>query len=318
MSPFTIGSTDTIELSFSVPITGWSSSVQTSDQTDTRVVAASFTGSTTSVTAAGSVVVPTTVLSDSHGSFSGSTYTVPVSGFYSFEGFLRFNAAVYAVGDSVSLFLRVNGSTDYLVGQYRVTSTSSLNYATSGSFTVFLNSGNTIQFLGASTVTNTLSGANGFVGSIKRVSGPSAIAATETVSLKYSNTAGTSIAAAGTAPVSYATKAHDTHNAWNGSTFTAPVGGKYRVTVNAAYANASFTTGTASISVRKNTTLVDFISILNKWANINIDVCLNGSGEYDLVSGDTLDIRLVHNEGTARTLNTTAGTNYVCITRVGN
>jgi hypothetical protein len=318
-APFSINNTDVLDIKVSYVVDGWSSSVQMSDQADTRVVAVSLTGSTSSVTSGGNLITPTTILRDTHGSFSGNTYTVRSAGFYQVDGFLRVNNAAYTAGQNVALFIRHN-ATDYLLGQERIQTSINANFATSGSFTVFANAGDTFSFVGVSDVTNTLSGALGFNASIVKVSGPQAIAANETVSLKYQNNAGTSIPSPNLVQVPYATKIYDTHNAWNGSVFTAPIGGKYRVTVATFYNSASWTVSTtASIALRKNGIITDFLSVFAKFASITTELGQNGSVTVDLNSGDTLDIRLQHNEGTARVLSTAAtGLNWISIERVGN
>lgn len=317
-SPFTIGSTDTIEVSFFVPIVGWSSSVQMSDSADTRVVAAVFSGSTTSITSAGSVIVPTTVLSDTHGAFSGSTFTVPASGFYDFSGTIRFTNAVYAVGDAVSLFVRINGATDYLLGQYRITSTANLNYSTSGSFSLSLTIGNTVQFLAVSNVTNTLSGANGFYGSIRRVSGPQAIAASEKIRAKYRTTAGQSISNVANTIVDYGTKVYDSHNAvttggsWR---FTAPTEGVYKIIAMNTFASAAYAANNGiSIQVFKNGTIEDLIAYVIQQTAITAPFAAYGETSINLLAGEFIDVR-INNARTAGTtnLNTTASQNYVVI-----
>ena len=79
-----------------IPIQGWSSTVQMSNDTDTRVVAANASKNATQVVTAG-VDVPAQVTLqvyslDTHGGFSGSNYTVPVSGIYRVSGQVNLQA----------------------------------------------------------------------------------------------------------------------------------------------------------------------------------------------------------------------------------
>ena len=110
---FGLGNTN-LAFSFTalVPIAGWSSSVQTSDQGDSRVVAARFTRSTTQnvSTTSPTKVQLNTVSFDTHAGFNAvnNRYIAPVAGFY------RINAAVYCSAITSGSFLQVyiyrNGS----------------------------------------------------------------------------------------------------------------------------------------------------------------------------------------------------------------
>lgn len=328
-TPNTFGSGDGVIVTASFPIVGWSSSVQTSDETSTRVVSAAGSGNpnnTITGTLSKATWASTPINNDDHEAWSTANnyYVVPVSGVYHVK-FSTEISQTTVLGSSASAAIVHRNSAGTILstrtGFDRAFGAGTTTQYTLSETQLVCVNGDTIEFQTAATGTAPTysSSIAGTSFNIERVSGPSAIAASETISLKYQNNAGTSIAAAGTSQVPYATKMHDTHNAWNGNTFTAPISGKYRVSVNAFYASASWTgSATMSISLRKNTTVVDFLSVLTK-QGITAQQGLNGSSEIDLISGDTLDIRLVHNEGTARLLDTSAtGLNYICITRVGN
>ena len=317
--PITLAVNDQYVFTVSVPVVGWSSSVQMSDQSDTRVVAASFSGSTTTITSASNVITPTTTLFDTHGAFSGNTYTVPVSGYYEVKVTASGSSVLYSAGQAFAVYVRHNG-TDYLVGVDRVAANINSPFGSSGSFIIPCNVGDTISFKAFSSVTTNLSGTEGFKGSIQRVSGPSAIAANETVAIKYTNTAGTSIPAGlpGSTSTSYATKVYDTHNAWNGTTFTAPIPGKYRITVATYYASTAWTVTNKTTIIYKNGSLFEFMVVNTNSSSYTGNFGMNGSTEIDLVAGDTIAIGQRHNEAGAKSFDTTAGTNFVTITRIGN
>lgn len=137
-------------------------------------------------------------------------------------------------------------------------------------------------------------------------------------SLKYRNVAGTSITNT-LVPVPYTTLVYDnTQSAWVTNIFTAPRLGKYRVTIAGRFASGSFTAGSsANTRFRKNGTLSDFISVVEKQTSFTAPFSFGtGSTTVDLAAGDTLDIQIVSNEGTSRTLDTTPGINYIIIEEI--
>lgn len=326
-SPVTIASGDSIIVKIRVPIVGWSSSVQMSDSTDTRIVAFHAIRGTdqTGVNTNNSAIKITfnTITTDSHGSFDTSTnrYNIPIAGLYKITGSLSLNNA-NIVANRYSVDIYKNGSL-LIRGSNRVFNAGQGNVITAETPAVSCIAGDYFEIFlfgagdnSASTISINSSSATTFI-SGERLSGPSAIAATETVSLKYQNNAGTSVPAAGSI-VSYTTKIHDTHNAFNGTTFTAPLSGKYRISANVYYDSASWGISTASVRIRKNTVGSDFISITTRQVAHTGFLGFNGSTEIDLIAGDQIDFFHNHNEATSRSLNTTVGTNYICITRIGN
>lgn len=224
-----------VELFFVVPIVGWSSNVQFSSDSDTRVVAVIATGSATTIGTGVTTITPTTISNDSHGAFSGSTYTVPVSGYYRVDVFSAGSVQAYATG-TYNVYVRQAGSitNDYQVGSNRVQAASSVALASSGSTIIFCKAGDTLQF-GALSAIATVSSA--FTGSIQRLSGPSVVANTESVNGLYSTLSSTTITA-GTA-LSYTTKVKDSHNAYSGGILTIPVSGTYSFSGGETFLSAS-------------------------------------------------------------------------------
>lgn len=220
----------------SVPIQGWSSSVQMSDQTDTRVVAASYYGhnSTSFADNTYTTIQFNTKLEDTHSMYSAGTTTIKVAGIYEINAAAAFVIGGYGANNIFNLRVRVNGSTDYLLDRLIYTTSVQPN-VTKGSIRLPLKVGDTVVIQ----VMKTNFGANsGFDAdltqtrmSIVRVSGPSAIAATETVACSYSLTGTQSAAHNVVTTVVFNNKIFDTHGALNTSTgiFTAPISGKYRV-----------------------------------------------------------------------------------------
>ena len=204
------------------PVSGWSSDLQLSNDTDTRVVAAQVGLSANVTPSANTPIIFDAIISDTHSAYSISTglYTVPVSGYYQidFVGLLSSGS-----GDGPTT--RMNG-----VALTALCSVTTGTYG-AGSFVLKVNAGDTIGIYANN-------GGNTYLGnaapyntafSINRLSGPSVIAANETVAAKYTATAGAAINN-GT-PNIYDTKLVDTHNQFNTSTgnYTVPVSGIYEV-----------------------------------------------------------------------------------------
>lgn len=293
--PPTWSTNDTIIARFQVPIVGLSSSVQMSNATDTRVVAASYTFPSTAVSANTDIANIWVSRFDTHGAFVNSTgrYVAPVSGIYR----VSFISSKSTAGNSIFVFR--NG----------VSYTGLFSYAiaggiASGSTTVSLNAGDYLTFQANGAVT--IDGSFG----IERMSGPSVVASSETVAARYNATASQSIGTTATI-INFANKTFDTHSSvttgasWK---FTAPISGKYLV--------SGFIT-LQSASIR-------YVYVYVNGSN-NAEIA-NGSGSawqiqfsstiVQLNAGDTLDIRATVSP--SANLTSTATGNYVNIERIGN
>lgn len=147
----------------------------------------------------------------------------------------------------------------------------------------------------------------------------SSIAIKNRVSLKYQNTAGTTIN--NTVPsLPFATRVFDTHGAFNGTTFTAPQEGLYRVsarwraTVNNSTSQSSdvrFTVTATPEGLSASTTIKGLVMGVGA-SNV---VIVQGSEEYSMNAGDTISFSAASDVST--TLNTGAGANILNITQVG-
>ena len=214
--PITFASGDTITITFSVPISGWSSNVQLSNDTDTRVVgfngsigAVAYTANTTNITA--------TAVRDTHAAWNGSQYVAPVSGDY----IAMFTTIANTTNGFGYMF--VNGSPVSGYGSYQATA----NQAGSGTqYLPNIKAGDLISLrIGGSNGTTVTGGAI----SIFRISGPSVIAASESVSGRFYKTAVQSFSSQ-TKLVGYTT-VFDSHAAWDSanSRYRIPVSGKYMI-----------------------------------------------------------------------------------------
>lgn len=260
---------------FSVPIVGWSSSVQMSDQTDTRVVDFAGYVSANAALTANVTNLPFTAQKDSHGAWTGSTYIVPVAGDYLVAMVAIANAAgslqVYIDGVMTKQIGSVNASASWTSGSVII------HNLKTGQI-VSLRIDTSLTIIGSATV----SAASHL--SIGRWSGPNQIAATETIAARY--TVAAAVSGSPTQPINYATKTFDTHNAvTTGSSwkFTAPAQGIYRLSI----VGLSTITGGA-FQLFKNGVVYSY---LGTTVTANTTTC-SGSTLVQLNAGDYIDVRL--------------------------
>ena len=277
--PFTFGNTDRVDITFKVPILGWSSSVQTSDQTDTRVVTARAyrSGNQSVSTAAETDIVFNAISFDDVGGFNTSTgvYTVQVPGKY------RVKTSLYITSAASEVFTISIYKTGAQVAQRFFTATNDamvevddvLNFVAGDTIksTIDSTADTSYAIIGASITTFT---------TIERISGPSAIAASESVSFS-ANTSTT--AATTSAPFIYTVKEHDSHGAYSTSTgkFTAPISGKYCFQFNNFGGATTF-----QAKLHKNGTAVYQGS--STVATVSVG---SGSHTISMLAGDTMEVR---------------------------
>lgn len=290
------------------PIQGWSASVQMSDQSDTRIVNLVAQNSVASQALTNGVtnINYLTTVKDTHGGWNGSQYTVQVPGDYSIS------ACAYSTSTSSSTQLFVNGT------QFGYLGTNGTNVAGSGTI-IYPNAkvGDVISLRGTSF---TVAPDSAQKISITRISGPSAIAATELISLTYRNSSGQSIAHNTITTLTNWTKLHDSHGCFNATTgiFTAPASGTYNFSYGITFGD----------TVAANDRLVRLKDVTN-----NSDVIDNyrpynagGSGitmqttTIDLVvtAGQQFRIEVYQGSGSSQPISPAAQRNYISIKRVGN
>ncbi len=297
---------DQFSFEFMAPIQGWSSSVQMSNDTDTRVVAFranNIGASTTSVPngGVGTKINNLTMAIDTHGTWNNSTqaWTVPVSGIYDIT------ASVYTASftGSVGLGLIVDG-TFFEIAGYSQSAASPTTYVANRSYQ--FNAGTTIS-LGSyqnSGATQTYGAFNPTSLKIQRLSGPSVIAASETVAAKY-YLAG-AVSTSPTQPINFATKSYDTHNAvtigasWR---FNTPVSGLYRI--SNVFVNGSLSA--FDVALYLNGSIAE---IMTSGDNSRY---WNGTTSLRLNAGDYIDLRC-----TAPTTTASVTAQRIVIERIGN
>jgi hypothetical protein len=310
-----------INLNILVPIAGWSSNVQMSQDTDTRVVAARVSGFGSATLGTSAVVqMFNTIDDDTHAGYNASTgvYTIQVPGRYRIWATMECSGALSA-NNNIAINIVKNGATTLASGYSEVNGGGALNFLdVRVQDERLLVAGDTIQITAmgsnAATTRTTATTRNFLI--IERLSGPAQIAASESINCRYTNASGFSVPNAGNTVVNSGwVKDYDTHGA--GSTsglFTAPIAGKYRVAMT-VYMNG-FTSGVIlQLYVQKNSGSPIMLSA--QMPN-GTDTSPSGSTTLSLQAGDTLAMVLYQNSGVAKALLPSAQHNHISIERVGN
>jgi hypothetical protein len=274
-----INSNENCAFEFSVPITGWGSTTQMSNDTDTRLVSFYAQNNSNQSLATGVNLQFPNNIQDSHGAWNGTdTYTVPVPGDYYVTG--SFNISTPSAGD---VYVYKNG----VMFMHLTSWVSNSNCYNGGALLRGLKAGDTLKLQhSVSSATFVANSGLYFWLSIFRLSGPSAIAATEAVNAKYYCTGvGTANA---TTPINFDAKVYDSHGfvtTGSGWKATAPVAGKYsiKVLVNPNVAPG----GSVYMDIYVNGVLYEHFG----YVPASSGNPLNCSTTIPLLAGDTVQIR---------------------------
>ena len=312
--PFTFANTHFVNATIlQIPIAGWSSNVQMSNDTDTRVVVARASDTSgTSITTTPTVINFGTVGIDNTASITTGAswnFKAPITGYYRVSAQITISAATIV---QYGLQLRKNG-TVFASGFATRQATNNAAECPTVNDVVQLNAGDTIDALisintGSSTL-GTAVGSN-FI-SIERITGPSVIAASESVTGRYVSCA--SSINGSFSDLTYTTKDWDSHNAYSGATWTCPVSGKYtftaRMVTSAASAHIAF------VQILKNGVAVTTTSQPSNASGAFTDVQI--IDDISCLAGDTIKIQ-GGDTGTTPSIQTSAIRNTFSWKRVGN
>lgn len=323
--PFTWGTSDEIRITdISIPITGWSSQTVMNSETDTRVVAgmAYMNAAQTIPADVSAYIAYAATTYDTHGAItlgsgynsttgawtSAPKYTAKVPGYYRVSAHATLNASTYVC----YLQLHLNGAYSQ-----RMAVSPGVNTArgVSGSCIIYLNAGDYIWPILYSTSGGTVLEGNGTF-AVDRISGPAQIAASESIYCEYKMTTQQSIPNGSLTTVLFNSKIRDTHGAFNTSTgkFTAPISGFYRVTGSLHWDN--FVGGSLTLfRVTKSDATYKDSGIFPRISNESMP---QGSAEFYLNAGQTLELGAYQTDTVARTLSSDGNRNWITIVRVGN
>jgi hypothetical protein len=326
--PATWANNDYISCEFFVPVTGWSSTVQMSNDTDTRVVAARYTTTAANTTADATTTSldfnGTTFDTHSAGSGGGGSpkvYTIPVSGFYKISAALLLGSQAWSYAATRQVQLQTTGSQPNISLDIVGLQTSFTGYITlKGSLILYFSAGNTVGLAlsntsGASVSLNANAAVNYF--QVERVSGPATIAANEAVAMRAYKTSGSHTNNGNNQTVaSYNASPFDTHGAFNITTgeYTVPVSGTYLVAGTIGFSPNATGVRALQIEVDLSRKLGGEVRTADG-SNVNT---LNFSGLVTAIAGQKITVSTFQNSGGNLNYDTTSNYNSLSIVRVGN
>lgn len=301
-----------------IPILGWSSNVVSSSSTSTRVlsVRASKTSTQSIPTGTNTTITGwTSVDFDDSAMFNSTTgeVTIAVSGTYSVSANVSF--AGNATG--IRSFYVVKGTTNQFVSG--VAAGSASGNIVNGSGLVKCNAGDIIKILAFQSSGGALNVGDGIAEdttlSVFRLSGPSVIAATDTIAGRYTSTAGQSFTNGNTVIVQFPTIDFDTTGSFNTTTnqIVVPVSGKYEIKASIWFGSSS--AGTRALYVYKNGSLH---SVIYSQDGVTVATTLSGSALVNAIAGDLIDIRAIQASGATLSVSNSQGYVWMSFQRTGN
>lgn len=308
-----------VQFKLRVPILGWSASVQMSDSADTRVVAANATlaaQQTISSSAVTRILLDTAAI-DTHSMLSSNRLTIRVPGLYT--GFGKINTANMSSGQRIIASVHKNGVTRY---------SSSEIHAASDDPTIIvpfmdnLIAGDYLElFVQSDDGSYTILNGNTTTLSLHRLSGPSAIAASETMTARYTANTGQTLTNSAITRIDFTTRDYDSHGSvatgasW---AFTANISGEFEINCNVGI--QSFATG-AAVNLRlflyKDTVNTQNIGYMRA-ANETTIREISGKGIIKLLAGERINVRFENNSATNALVDTSGAITWISIKRTGN
>lgn len=303
-----LGTSSVNSFQFKAKILGWSSSVQMSDQTSTRVVAFEANELTFSATGGGTATQVTglTASVDTTGGFSSNSYTISTPGTY------RISATAYTGAGTSTKYLQVRKDNVTILTVDGATNAYTI---INGNKIFNLVAGNVITLFYYNGATTENWGLRSF--SIQRISGPNQIAASETVAARYTDTSGQSLAN-GPTTIAFATKDYDTHGMVASNVATIPISGTYEIRGLFRGVVNNVATATMRLYAYKNSATSYLLGELFPAASGNQNYTVEGSIRLKLNAGDTMALRLQTTFASNIVGSTTANENSFEILRVGN
>ena len=333
-APWTWANTDSLVITFKVPILGWGTSTSISgvDAADGRLVAfkayrnAAFT--TLDPNASWKQIPFDAVLHDSHLSFNTTTfrYICPVSGTYSFNSGIDIAstnvlANIYAIGlyKNGSLVETAELSTKIVTTRFKAIGAFSPQKSIAGDyFEIFLyGAGNN----GTNKLTITEGVEVTYFGGY-RLPSTTSISSGETVACRYSSSSGQLIPSSLSTSVEFTTKTYDTHGMSSGSgatwKLTVPISGKYRFSFSFMYETRAITTALSAIAIIAVTSGNQTYFTYLVQANNTNNAILHGTDTFNFNAGNTLQVFAYQDTATAwQIYHSNDVNNFISLERIG-
>jgi hypothetical protein len=276
----------TINLSFSVPIQGWSSNAVSSEDLGGREIVVRGGGNSGAAITANTEAVDFTSVEDTTNSWSQvgvhgkDTFIAPETGSYSVTGRIKTTTS-----SALSIFTYVDGVQESRVGF--VNAASSLNgfggvtYLTKGQ-ALSIRLGATLTLSNASVDHNI---------HIQKLASPQTILETETVAARYTSNSGGSI---GTSPTKYTFEdvGYDTHSIYNSGTATIVTSGKYIISTACITDTETWSAAHSVIAYIYLNGVAKEISLTRIHGGFTQSMFVSLYRELELVKGDTIEIYL--------------------------
>lgn len=324
----TFGTTGGLAFTFSIPVLGWGSSVLMSNDTDTRVCSALYSTSAGNIIANNSAntgeFACATKIFDTHNAYNTTTaiFTAPISGIYRASSAFQFvNDANWSINEIARLQLYKNGSQVSTLGTWTCQATASQVSSASGSALVQVNAGDTLEvrlFQNSGATAGLQTDGNNNYTNFERISGPSVIAANETVACRYKTSSSFAISHITYTIMDYSSKDFDTHGSvttggsWK---FTAPINGIFRVSANGYFDPNS--TSARELALFKNGSRVCALGGISICSGTQ-SASFGGSSTIQLIAGDYIDVRIWQNSGIALATTGDSAFQWVSIEKIGN
>jgi hypothetical protein len=300
---FPFSGAESITYDFMAPIAGWSSNVQLSSDTDTRVITGRINFNAVQNVSAGTKFAFNTVVYDQGGGFNptNNNYVVPVTGFY--ELIVGGNTSsggtspfVYKNGVQDSPFTTINAS-GYAIGIVELQCVV----------------GDVLDIRADATATVQAS----CRWTIKRLSGPAVVAASESVNARafgiVQSITGTQAALVPGVIL------YDTHNRLSSSGYTVPISGKYRVGGSTITANTTYSISQKlELGIFKNGTPYSCLNRVFGNGTNSVAWQVSGSDTVQCLAGDVLALYANSDVSTSTYSPVQNNYMYMYFERVGN
>lgn len=294
-----LASGDSVGISFQVPISGWSSSTQVSDGWDGRSIYATVSASGAVSVSTAAKIAFNTVTKDSTNSFStaNNRFTAPSGGTYIFDGVINYGAS--GALTTTIVYLYKNGSS---IRQVTLGVPSGASFGIPFSFQDDAVATDYYEIFAQNSTAATTSAGNSYW-NIKKLSSPTTISATEVVAAKYTGTTTGSIGPAANV-TTYPTRVFDTHNAYSGGAYTAPVSGLYHITASNDITGTEALNSETTLLVTVDGSTNSYLASLRSPGTVT-NTAISGSALVQVNAGQLIRIALYTDIGTpAYTSNT--------------